>query len=482
MRSEDVQPLRIPTSGSERGPVAPARRTDELDRRIIEALQANGRESFRAIAARVGVSEATVRARYGRLTAEGILQVVAVTNPLGLGYEQALVGVKTSGSPEQAADAIARWPEADYVVATAGQFDLVVELVAADRRAAARADEPAARAAGRRLDRDFLVPGDVETALRLGEHAKGGNDQMSITRVQRRRRAPAAGERPPLAPLHAHGRPRSRRSSCAATAATSRTRTASATSTRSPGSSRSTSATDTAKRSGRRRSSRCVSCPSTRTGRTRTRARSSSRARSRRSPPATSTASSSSPAAPRPSSRRGSSRASTSQARGERRWKAIARDIAYHGTTFGALSINGIEPLRTPFEPLVPEVRHVSNTNRYHRPAEETEEEFTAFLLDELERTIQRDGARDGLPGPHGAGAERRRVVHRAGRLLAGRARALRPLRHPALGRRGDHRLRAGRRTGSAPSATTSGPTSSRARRVSRPPTPRSAPSSRPTA
>src|SRR6476646_4613644 len=124
MRSDDVQPLRIP-GGSERGPVGRARRTDELDRSIIEALQANGRESFRAIAARVGVSEATVRARYGRLTAEGILQVVAVTNPLGLGYEQALVGVKTSGSPEQAADAIARWPEADYVVATVGQFDLL---------------------------------------------------------------------------------------------------------------------------------------------------------------------------------------------------------------------------------------------------------------------------------------------------------------------------------------------------------------------
>jgi Lrp/AsnC family transcriptional regulator for asnA, asnC and gidA len=134
MRRDDVQPLRIAPSGSERGPVAPARRTDELDRRIIEALQANGRESFRSIAARVGVSEATVRARYARLTTEGILQVVAVTNPLGLGYEQALVGVKTSGSPENAADTIARWPEADYVIATAGQFDLVVELVAADRR------------------------------------------------------------------------------------------------------------------------------------------------------------------------------------------------------------------------------------------------------------------------------------------------------------------------------------------------------------
>jgi adenosylmethionine-8-amino-7-oxononanoate aminotransferase len=75
-----------------------------------------------------------------------------------------------------------------------------------------------------------------------------------------------------------------------------------------------------------------------------------------------------------------------------RRYKAIARDIAYHGTTFGALSINGVEPLRAPFEPLVPEVRHVSNTNRYHRPPEETEEEFTAFLLDELERTIQEMG------------------------------------------------------------------------------------------
>ena len=79
---------------------------------------------------------------------------------------------------------------------------------------------------------------------------------------------------------------------------------------------------------------------------------------------------------------------STSRRAAGRRYKAIARDIAYHGTTFGALSINGIAALRTPFEPLVPEVRHVTNTNRYHRPPEETEEEFTAFLLDELERTI----------------------------------------------------------------------------------------------
>ena len=73
---------------------------------------------------------------------------------------------------------------------------------------------------------------------------------------------------------------------------------------------------------------------------------------------------------------------------GPHRYKAIARNIAYHGTTMGALSITGLPGLREPFEPLVPEVRHVSNTNRYHRPSEETEDEFTRFLLQELEQTI----------------------------------------------------------------------------------------------
>jgi adenosylmethionine-8-amino-7-oxononanoate aminotransferase len=78
-------------------------------------------------------------------------------------------------------------------------------------------------------------------------------------------------------------------------------------------------------------------------------------------------------------------------ARGERRWKAVARRIAYHGTTMGALSINGIAVMRTPFEPLVPGVVHVHNTNRYHRPPDETEEEFTAFLLDDLEEAITQE-------------------------------------------------------------------------------------------
>jgi len=73
---------------------------------------------------------------------------------------------------------------------------------------------------------------------------------------------------------------------------------------------------------------------------------------------------------------------------GPHRYKAIARHIAYHGTTMGALSINGIPALRTMFEPLVPEVRHVRNTNRYHRPVDETEAEFTQLLLDDLEQAI----------------------------------------------------------------------------------------------
>jgi adenosylmethionine-8-amino-7-oxononanoate aminotransferase len=80
------------------------------------------------------------------------------------------------------------------------------------------------------------------------------------------------------------------------------------------------------------------------------------------------------------------------QARGERRWKAVARRTAYHGTTMGALSITGIPALRTPFEPLVPDVIHVRNTNRYHRPPGESVEEFTAFLLDDLESAIVQAG------------------------------------------------------------------------------------------
>jgi Lrp/AsnC family transcriptional regulator for asnA, asnC and gidA len=118
-----------------RGAVSRPRRLDRVDRRLIEALQKNGREPFRRIAADVGVSEATIRARYSRLCEDNILQVTGVTNPLGLGFDaQAMVGIRTTGAPEPVADAIARWDEAGYVVITAGQFDILAEVVCADRR------------------------------------------------------------------------------------------------------------------------------------------------------------------------------------------------------------------------------------------------------------------------------------------------------------------------------------------------------------
>ena len=119
----------------QRGAVSAAPHLDRIDQRLIEALQKNGREPFRRIAAEVGVSEATIRARYQRLCEDDILQVTGVTNPLGLGFEaQAMVGIRTSGAPEPVAEQIAQWDEAGSVVVTAGQFDILVELVCADRR------------------------------------------------------------------------------------------------------------------------------------------------------------------------------------------------------------------------------------------------------------------------------------------------------------------------------------------------------------
>ncbi len=124
-----------PPSALDRGPVTRPRSLDIVDRGIIEALQANGREPFRRIAARLGVAEATVRARYGRLVEDDVLQVIGVTNPLGLGFDaQALVGVNTAGAPEPVADVISSWPESSYVVVAAGRFDVLAELLCVDAR------------------------------------------------------------------------------------------------------------------------------------------------------------------------------------------------------------------------------------------------------------------------------------------------------------------------------------------------------------
>ena len=117
-----------------RGPVTRPRSLDEIDRGIIEALQDNGRVPFRQVATRLGIGEATVRARYGRLVRDGILLVAGVTNPLGLGFDaMALLGVNTAGPPDPVADALGALAETSYVVVSAGRYDVLVEVVCVDR-------------------------------------------------------------------------------------------------------------------------------------------------------------------------------------------------------------------------------------------------------------------------------------------------------------------------------------------------------------
>lgn len=104
---------------------------DEVSKAIIEQLQQDGRRSYASIGKVVGLSEAAVRQRVQRLIESGVMQVVAVTNPLELGFaRQAMVGVKVTGPIEPVADQIAELEAVDYVVITAGTYDLLVEVVA----------------------------------------------------------------------------------------------------------------------------------------------------------------------------------------------------------------------------------------------------------------------------------------------------------------------------------------------------------------
>lgn len=103
---------------------------DEVSKAIIEQLQQDGRRSYASIGKVVGLSEAAVRQRVQRLVESGVMQVVAVTDPLQLGFaRQAMVGVTVSGPLEGVADALAALDEVDYVVITAGRYDLLVEVV-----------------------------------------------------------------------------------------------------------------------------------------------------------------------------------------------------------------------------------------------------------------------------------------------------------------------------------------------------------------
>jgi len=108
---------------------------DLIDRKIIESLQADGRTAFTALARETGVSEAAVRARVKRLKERGVIEVVAVTNPLMVGFDvMAMVGIQANSNLEQIADTVSEWDETSYVVILSGSFDLMVEIVCADNQ------------------------------------------------------------------------------------------------------------------------------------------------------------------------------------------------------------------------------------------------------------------------------------------------------------------------------------------------------------
>lgn len=117
------------TDAAPRAPVS----LDDADRRIIEALQSDGRRAYGSIAEDVGLSEAAVRRRVQRLRDAGALDIVAVTDPLQLGFHrEAMLGIKVQGDVRSVADEIAAIDEAIYVVLCAGSFDILVELITED--------------------------------------------------------------------------------------------------------------------------------------------------------------------------------------------------------------------------------------------------------------------------------------------------------------------------------------------------------------
>ncbi|WP_410506089.1 Lrp/AsnC family transcriptional regulator [Mycolicibacterium mucogenicum] len=106
---------------------------DELSKAIIEKLQQDGRQSYAAIGKAVELSEAAVRQRVQRMVDGGVMQIVAVTDPVQMGFgRQALIGVRCTGDTTEVADKLAAIASVDYVVLTAGTFDIIIEVVCED--------------------------------------------------------------------------------------------------------------------------------------------------------------------------------------------------------------------------------------------------------------------------------------------------------------------------------------------------------------
>lgn len=130
-------PLRVPRAcGHARAMPRPGAETiviDDIDKALIEALQRDGRLPYTRLATEVGLSEAAVRQRVQRLIESGVTQIVAVTDPLMLGFRRmAMIGLRVEGDLREVADTISSIPEVDYVVIVGGSFDLMLEVVCED--------------------------------------------------------------------------------------------------------------------------------------------------------------------------------------------------------------------------------------------------------------------------------------------------------------------------------------------------------------
>jgi Lrp/AsnC family transcriptional regulator, regulator for asnA, asnC and gidA len=106
---------------------------DDVNKRIIDQLQQDGRMSYATLAKQIGLSEAAARQRVQRMLDSGVMQIVAVTDPLTLGFRrQVMIGMKVEGDMRTVAELLAAIPEVDYVVVCAGGYDLLAEMVCVD--------------------------------------------------------------------------------------------------------------------------------------------------------------------------------------------------------------------------------------------------------------------------------------------------------------------------------------------------------------
>ena len=366
---------------------------DDVDKAIIEQLQQDGRLPYTKLATAVGLSEAAVRQRVQRLVESGVVQIVAVTDPLTLGFRrEAMIGLKIEGDLRGVADTIASIPEVSYVVVVSVLFDLLMEVVCEDDdHLLALAQRQGALDSRGAQHRDLHLSPSVQADLRMGypivtKNPKHTYDVERLDDLAQRHlwmhfsRLGGFSDTTAV-PIMAEGK------GCYLWDARGKKYldALSGLFTVQLGHGRS----DLAE-----------------AARLRPRRSSTSRSGATRHPPAIELAAKLAELAPGDLNRvfftTGGSEAVESawklarqyfRALGQpERHKVIARDTAYHGTTMGALAITGVTALKEPFEPLTPGTSHVMNTNRFRHELEDDEAAFLKVATDAIEQRILAEG------------------------------------------------------------------------------------------